>query len=326
MRLDVAQRRPDRPGQRPPAPRSGRRNPRKPAPRSGPTPGGRTLRGRGSRGGPRPERRAGRRLARAACAVAGSPAWKPQATLADVISAISSASWGQPSPRSQFRSMGTAHPVNPSAGRRLPSRSVRTVAAPNERQVSHVGQLHVPGRVRLTARRLRGQPRRRLELRRCRPLRRAGGPAFAADRRRRAGPHRLAGVAAALALGGATTGPGSRPRRSATSPSSPSSAWAPACSSACACWLRVLDILLGAAGSWADNRAFLFGAAWSVAFSLGVWAFHGLTWLKYRRRMVSAPGRGGGETPAENACVAGEIDYLTEEFGPSPPRGRPRPR
>lgn len=57
---------------------------------------------------------------------------------------------------------------------------------------------------------------------------------------------------------------------------------------------RVLDVLLGAAGSWADNRAFLFGAGWSVAFSLWVWAYHGLTWLKYRRRRASAPGAARG--------------------------------
>ena len=53
---------------------------------------------------------------------------------------------------------------------------------------------------------------------------------------------------------------------------------------------RVLNVLVGVAGSWADNRAFLFGAGWSVAFSLWVWAFHGLTWLKYRRRRAAAPG------------------------------------
>jgi hypothetical protein len=51
---------------------------------------------------------------------------------------------------------------------------------------------------------------------------------------------------------------------------------------------RVLDVLIGTAGSWADNRAFLFGAGWSVAFSLWVWAFHGLTWLKYRRHQAAA--------------------------------------
>jgi hypothetical protein len=51
---------------------------------------------------------------------------------------------------------------------------------------------------------------------------------------------------------------------------------------------RVLNVLAGAAGTWADNRAFLFGATWSLVFSLGVWAFHGLTWLKYRRRKTAA--------------------------------------
>src|SRR5947207_1210835 len=37
--------------------------------------------------------------------MAGSPAWKPQAILADVMRASSSASCGQPSPRSLFRSI-----------------------------------------------------------------------------------------------------------------------------------------------------------------------------------------------------------------------------
>jgi hypothetical protein len=51
---------------------------------------------------------------------------------------------------------------------------------------------------------------------------------------------------------------------------------------------RVLNVLIGSAGSWADNRAFLFGAGWSVVFSLWVWAFHGLTWLRYRRHKTTA--------------------------------------
>ena len=38
-------------------------------------------------------------------AVAGSPAWNPQAMLAEVMSGINSASKAQPSPRSQFRSI-----------------------------------------------------------------------------------------------------------------------------------------------------------------------------------------------------------------------------
>jgi hypothetical protein len=53
---------------------------------------------------------------------------------------------------------------------------------------------------------------------------------------------------------------------------------------------RVFNILIGSAGSLADNRAFLFGAVWSVAFSLWVWAFHGLTWLRYRRHKAAARG------------------------------------
>src|SRR5882672_3175754 len=36
--------------------------------------------------------------------VAASPAWTPQAMLADVASAIRASSWGAPSPRSQLRS------------------------------------------------------------------------------------------------------------------------------------------------------------------------------------------------------------------------------
>lgn len=43
---------------------------------------------------------------------------------------------------------------------------------------------------------------------------------------------------------------------------------------------RVLNVFVGAAGS--------------VVFSLWVWAFHGLTWLKYRRRKAAAPGAARG--------------------------------
>ncbi len=57
---------------------------------------------------------------------------------------------------------------------------------------------------------------------------------------------------------------------------------------------RLLSLLVGAPGlTWGQSAAFLFGAAWSVAWSLAVWAYHGLTWLRYRerRRAVAAPVR-----------------------------------
>ena len=51
---------------------------------------------------------------------------------------------------------------------------------------------------------------------------------------------------------------------------------------------RVLDVLLGIAGSWAKTTATsLFGG---LVGRLSLWVCHGLTWLKYRRRRASAPG------------------------------------
>ena len=119
------------------------------------------------------------------------------------------------------------------------------------------------------------------------------GQALAADRRRRPSPRRLAGVAAALALGR-----NDWPWESAAAQRYLAFFTVLGLGASVVVGVRllarVLDVLLGAAGSWADNRAFLFGAGWSVAFSLWVWAYHGLTWLKYRRRRASAPGAARG--------------------------------
>jgi hypothetical protein len=48
---------------------------------------------------------------------------------------------------------------------------------------------------------------------------------------------------------------------------------------------RLLGLALGTAGpTWNQSASFLFGATWSVVWSLAVWAYHGLTWLTYRER------------------------------------------
>jgi hypothetical protein len=48
---------------------------------------------------------------------------------------------------------------------------------------------------------------------------------------------------------------------------------------------RVLGILTdpGHNGTWESNRAFLIGASWSVAWSLGLWTYHHRTWINLRR-------------------------------------------
>jgi hypothetical protein len=55
---------------------------------------------------------------------------------------------------------------------------------------------------------------------------------------------------------------------------------------------RLLNIFTGQGEYTFENSSqFLFGAAWSVAWSLAVWAYHGFTWLKYRerRKLASNP-------------------------------------
>jgi hypothetical protein len=56
---------------------------------------------------------------------------------------------------------------------------------------------------------------------------------------------------------------------------------------------RLLNLLTGVPGlTWEGSASFLFGAAWSVAWSLALWAYHGFTWLKYReRRRAALPAR-----------------------------------
>jgi hypothetical protein len=49
--------------------------------------------------------------------------------------------------------------------------------------------------------------------------------------------------------------------------------------------MRLLQLAMGQGGyTWDNSSHFLFGAAWSVVWSLAMWAYHGFTWLKYRQR------------------------------------------
>jgi hypothetical protein len=41
---------------------------------------------------------------------------------------------------------------------------------------------------------------------------------------------------------------------------------------------------------WDGSSHFLFGATWSVLWSLALWAYHGFTWLQYREKRRAAAG------------------------------------
>ena len=98
--------------------RSDRPSARRPAPRKGRGCAGRSGRGRRNRGGWPTWTPCCAARRSAARAVAASPAWNPQETFAVVISGINSASCGQPSPRSQFRSRYMHHPCHGWRGER----------------------------------------------------------------------------------------------------------------------------------------------------------------------------------------------------------------
>jgi hypothetical protein len=52
---------------------------------------------------------------------------------------------------------------------------------------------------------------------------------------------------------------------------------------------RLLGLAMGLPGlTWESSRSYVFGATWSVGWSLAVWAYHGLTWLRSRERPVAA--------------------------------------
>jgi hypothetical protein len=53
---------------------------------------------------------------------------------------------------------------------------------------------------------------------------------------------------------------------------------------------RLLNIAMGAR-PLAGSEQFLFGATWSVAWSLWLWIYHGRIWLAHRRQSVSEPDR-----------------------------------
>ena len=53
---------------------------------------------------------------------------------------------------------------------------------------------------------------------------------------------------------------------------------------------RLLNIAMGAR-SLTGSQQFLFGAIWSVAWSLWLWIYHGRTWLAHRRRSVGGSDR-----------------------------------
>jgi hypothetical protein len=49
--------------------------------------------------------------------------------------------------------------------------------------------------------------------------------------------------------------------------------------------IRLLSLLMGQGGfTWETSSHWLFGATWSVVWSLAMWGYHGFTWLKYRQR------------------------------------------
>jgi len=56
---------------------------------------------------------------------------------------------------------------------------------------------------------------------------------------------------------------------------------------------RLLNIAMGTS-SFGESQQFLFGATWSVAWSLWLWIYHGRTWLAHRRRAVGGSDRSIG--------------------------------
>jgi hypothetical protein len=56
---------------------------------------------------------------------------------------------------------------------------------------------------------------------------------------------------------------------------------------------RLLNIAMGAS-SLGGSQQFLFGAIWSMAWSLWMWIYHGRTWLAHRRRPVGGSDRSIG--------------------------------
>lgn len=56
---------------------------------------------------------------------------------------------------------------------------------------------------------------------------------------------------------------------------------------------RLLNIAMGTV-PLVGSEQFLFGAAWSVAWSLWMWIYHGRIWLAHRRRSVGESDRSVG--------------------------------
>jgi hypothetical protein len=56
---------------------------------------------------------------------------------------------------------------------------------------------------------------------------------------------------------------------------------------------RLLNIAMGSS-SFAGSQQFLFGAIWSVAWSLWLWIYHGRIWLAHRRHPVDRSDRSIG--------------------------------
>lgn len=46
---------------------------------------------------------------------------------------------------------------------------------------------------------------------------------------------------------------------------------------------RFFEVMLGARSLDNDTTGFLLGALWSTVFSVGLWVYHGSTWIQHRR-------------------------------------------
>ena len=55
--------------------------------------------------------------------------------------------------------------------------------------------------------------------------------------------------------------------------------------------VRLMRLGAGTGGSFAENQDFLFGAAWSVIWSLWIWMHHGWVWLDSRRQTAATDGQ-----------------------------------
>jgi uncharacterized protein with PQ loop repeat len=63
--------------------------------------------------------------------------------------------------------------------------------------------------------------------------------------------------------------------------------------------VQLLVKLMDTREPWEKHQAFVIGAAWSVAWSLAVWLFHGIAWINHRRGRESTPAtsqQGSGQT------------------------------